>query len=306
MLGLKPDAAASWAGAHLPKPALIALLRSSLGDFALALCLHRVARHDRPSDWQPGLNMAPAELDALIELLLASRPGASGWLTVSFDDGYDDAARYIASRALKYPGVDFMFFICPEKLETRAGFRWDLAEEALRAGTALETARAVVDAPIDVTAENTRGDLKALSGKPEYELASLDAVRSLAALPNVKLGNHTNLHLSAGKFSDEQVFADYKRSTEVFTRLFGTQHEFAFPFGTPRWHFGQRHVDQLRELGDFTMWSTEARPYERSERKPGAVLPRYPVNGRQSARQIAGWVAARALGFRARGTKHHY
>ena len=131
MLRLKPDAIASWAGAHLPKPALIALLRASLGDFALSLCLHRMAERGRASDWQPGLNMPSAELDSLIDLLLASRTGDGRWLTVSFDDGYEDSARFIASRSPKYPGVDFMFFVCPEKLETRAGFRWDLAEEAM-------------------------------------------------------------------------------------------------------------------------------------------------------------------------------
>ncbi len=300
-----PDVAAAWAGQHLPSLALKPLLGESLRGLGVSLCLHRMADVDRPTDWQPGLNMPPAELDTLIELLLATRPGeASGWLTISFDDGYDDAARYIASRAPRFRDVEFMFFICPEKLENRSGFRWDAAEESMKSGTPRAAAMMLVDAPVNVTTENARAELKVLAEAPDYRLASLEAVRELARLPNVRLGNHTNLHLSATHVPTEQVREDYRRSTETFARLFGTQRDFAFPYGTPKYHFDQRHVDMLRALGNFTIWSTEARPYLLRERRPSAVLPRFPVNGRQSAHEIAGWLAVRSLNFRARGTKH--
>jgi len=304
---ISPDAVAAWAGDHLPSTALKPVIGASLNQLNVSLCMHRVVEVDRPTDWQPGLNMPPAKLDALIELLLSSRPGAaSGWLTVSFDDGYEDAASYIASRAPRFPQVEFMFFVCPEKLEHRTGFRWDAAEEAMRAGAPKAQAVLSVDAPVNVLEENARAELKRLAEAPAYRLATVEAVRALGALPNVRLGNHTNLHLSATRLPEEQVSEDYRRSTETFTRLFGLQRQFAFPYGTPRYHFDQRHVDMLRALGDFTIWSTEARPYRAGERTPGAVLPRFPVNGRQSAQEIAGWIAARSLDFRARGSKHSF
>jgi hypothetical protein len=36
------------------------------------------------------------------------------------------------------------------------------------------------------------------------------------------------------------------------------------------------------------------------------VLPRFPVDGRQDAASLAGWIAARSLDFRVRGSKHHF
>ena len=292
---LSPNELATWAGEHLPTPVLRRVIGQCLGSLSVALCLHRVAEAERTTDWQPGLNIAPTRLDALIELLVSSRPTSAPWLTVSFDDGYDDAAQYIASRAPRFKTVEFLFFVCPEKLEQRAGFRWDAAEEALKAGAAKSVAAALMAAPVTLATENARPDLRALADAPEYQLASVETVKQLARLPNVKLGNHSNLHLVATQLPVLEVDEDYRRSTETFTRLFGPQRHFAFPFGTPKFQFDQRHVELLRALGDFTIWSTEPRPYRAGER---GVQPRYAVNGRQSAKAIAGWVAARALKYR--------
>lgn len=305
--GLSPNELARRAGRWLPAPALTRLLGRSLRGLGVSLCMHRVLPAPRPTDWQPGLSMPAPELDALIELLLASRAGeAKGWLSVTFDDGYADAGDYLRTRAGRFPDVEFIFFVCPEKSEQRAGFRWDLVEEGLKAGTPPEAAQALMRAPVDAQAENQRAELRALSAHPAYRLSTLEELRELAALPNVRLGNHTNLHLSSQQSPDEVVKADFERSTRQFERLFGPQRHFAFPFGTPRHHVEQRHVDWLHALGDFPLWTTEARPYRLAERRPRAVLPRFPVDGAKTAPELAGWIAARALNFKVRGTPYRY
>jgi len=299
---------ASLAGRTLPSGVLSRMVGGVLAGLGVSLCMHRISPKPRATDWQEGLSMAAEELDTLIELLLEGRPGhPSGWLSVTFDDGYLDAAEYIASRSKKYPDVEFIFFVCPQKSEERIGFRWDLIEETIKTGLPREQARPLMMATTNsYDLESSRPELKALSSMPDYELATLDELRALKTLPNVKLGNHTNLHLSAQLFPDEVVKTDFERSTETFTRLFGPMREFAFPFGTPGFHFDQRHVAWLRALGNFSIWTTEARPYLLSERGPGAVLPRFPVNGSQDAKSIAGWIAAKALQFRLQGTRHRF
>ncbi len=291
-------------GRSMPTPVLRRTLRGALDGHHLALCLHRVSERHRDTDWQKYLTIAPAELDALIELLLSSRDGR--WLTISFDDGYRDAAEYVASRASRYPEVELVFFVCPEKTERRAGFRWDLVEERVRAGQPLARAVQEMEQSFDVARENSRGELRALADAADYALAGLDAVRALARYPNVTLGNHTNCHFKATRLSIDDAREEYRRSTADFVRLFGPQRQFAFPFGTPRHHFDRRHVELLRGLGDHLIWSTEARPYRPEERRPGAVLPRFPIDGTRSFRETAAWIASRAAYFRLRGSRHDF
>lgn len=252
------------------------------------------------------LNISPTVLDELTELLLEARIEDGGrWLSLSFDDGYEDARAYIASRAVQYPTVRYQFFVCPEKLEARAGFRWDLAEERLNTGASADVA-STLDAPADVEVENHRVELLELGKAPQYELATLEGVKALQQLPNVDIGNHTNLHLRASAQPDAVVAADYRRSRQAFERLFGPQRHFAFPFGTPGHHFQARHVNMVRSLGPCTLWSTEARPFAASEESEGSVVPRFPVDGRRDAVELAGWVLARTLRYRAQGTKHRF
>jgi peptidoglycan/xylan/chitin deacetylase (PgdA/CDA1 family) len=266
--------------------------------------MHRVSEQRRPTDAQPYLTIAPQELDALIELMLSARPdGEQGWLTVTFDDGYEDALEYVRSRAERFPKVEFLFFVCPEKSKERVGFRWDLEEEKAKAAQA--EALRVLDS-LDVTAENRRPELRGLSDRSEYKLADLEALKALKDHENVDLGNHTNCHFKQTHLSEEQARTEYERSKQIFDRLFGEQRHFAFPFGTPGHEFDASHVRLLREQGRFLIWSTERRPYKPNERHEGAVLPRFPVNGTWSHRSIAAWIAARSLIYRLRGTKHRF
>lgn len=300
---LTPDELARRAGAALPGPLLRASLGAALAGLGASLCLHRVGA-TRPTDWQPGLCIAPSTLDELLELLLRARPGASaGWLSLTFDDGYADAAEYVRTRAPRYPAVEFFLFVCPRKTERRVGFRWDLVERALTAGAPKSASLARLDEPFSTAAENERPELKALADEPAFALATVEELRALAALPNVRLGNHTNLHASPRRLPDDEAARDYRESRDDFERLFGPQRHFAFPFGTPGYHVEARQAALARALGPCEVWSTEARPYRLEERRPGAVLPRFPVDGTRSAQELAGWIAARALDFRLRGRR---
>lgn len=302
-----PDELASKAGQTLPAPVRRVVLGRALDGLHLSLCLHRVLPAPRATDWQPGLSIPGSVLEALLDELLRARSGnPRGWLSVTFDDGYRDAGEWLRLNAARFPDVEFLFFVCPEKAEQRAGFRWDLVEERLKAGTARDEAVALMSPVPDAATENHRTDLKALPALPEYPLSSLEELAALQTIPNVKLGNHTNLHLSSTNFPDEVVKADFERSTADFTRLFGKQEHFAFPFGTPKGHFAERHVQWLRALGDFPIWTTESRPFRPAERGPSAVLPRFPIDGQQDAASLAGWIAARSLDYRVRGSKHHF
>jgi peptidoglycan/xylan/chitin deacetylase (PgdA/CDA1 family) len=306
---MKPnfDALVAKVGALLPRRLLKPLVRFTVGENQVALCLHRVSASRRPTDWQPYLTISPDELDALIELLLASRPDdQSRWLTVTFDDGYEDAAEYVASRAERYPSVEFLFFVCPEKTEKQTGFRWDLVEEALRSGKPLSQAATALNGEVDVEKENAREELKRVAQEPSYRLAEAKRLKELQKFENVLLGNHTNCHIKQTELTEEQAKTEYERSKAVFDRLFGEQRHFAFPFGTPNWEFNETHVRLLRGQGDFLLWTTERRPYAPNERGPSAVLPRFPVNGTWNHRAIATWIAARSLIFRVRGTQHRF
>ena len=252
---------------HLSTWQLRELLRVSLGELHLALCLHRIA-DGVAGDW---LTVPTGELDALVALLVSSRTaGWRPWLTVSFDDGYDDAAQYVRTRASMYPDVEWLLFVCPEKTEKRLRFHWDTSRDG-------------------------------------EHLATVDTLRALARLPNVALGNHTNSHRRQSLLSQDEAAREYVSSSSDFERLFGPQRHFAFPFGTPDREFELRHVTALRERdAERLIWTPESRPFEAGERRPGAVLPRFPVDGEWNHRQLALWICASALRYRALGPRYRY
>lgn len=288
-------------GSYLPECLVRVFVRLATGKTHVALCLHRVCESHRPTDPQPELAIPASTLDALLKLFKTARPvNAHGkpWLSVSFDDGYADAVNYVASRAQAHSEVEWLAFVCPVKNEKQVGFRWDLFESLQTRGVPHASLGTIVHSNPDVKLENERADLRALARDPSFELASLEACLGLQAFSNAWLGNHTNTHLRQAGLNPSCARHELETSTSDFERLFGPCTHFAFPFGTPRQEFLPEHVEILRELGSFLIWTTEARPFHPEERVPQAVLPRFPVNGTWSAKKIAFWIALLALKFR--------
>lgn len=276
----------------LPSRDVWTLFDAAVENVSIALCLHRVSR-DENND----LTIRTAELDAFVERAHLARPRTERpWLTLSFDDGYADACTYVESRAPRYPDVEWLLLVCPEKAEHGSGFRWDL-----------DARRHVEDrTPLDVRRENRRIELRATALRRDCRLAALQQCRRLHAFDNATLGNHTNCHFRALSLTFDEVELDYRRSNADFTRLFGRPEHFAFPFGTPGEDFDQRHVELLRGIGDATIWTTARRPYLAEHRSPRAVLPRFPVDGRWSAVQLAFWIAMLSIRAHARGLTAMY
>ena len=283
------------ASSLLEDSALAKLLRSSVGDRQVALCFHRVAERRREGELQPKLTMAPGEIDRLISFVQA----AAGPPTVSFDDGYLDSAEYLLSRAPRFPEVEWLFFVCPQKTERQSGFRWDLAER-----TPGQEAESILSAPVNVAGENLRAELRALARDPAFRMASVELCRRIQRLPNAALGNHTNLHHRPSELTQTQAIAEFASSTLDFERLFGPMAHFAFPYGVPGADFTARDLQILRQLGKFILWSTEPRPFADSERRPSAVLPRFAVDGTRTWKETALQIAVHALRTRLPGTEH--
>jgi hypothetical protein len=291
----------------MPEAAVDELFRLWVGPLHVALCLHRVNFGPRrPNERFAELSIDAGQLDVFIERALSTRLHASDkWLVVSFDDGYEDAARYVRTRHRRFPQVEWLFFVCPEKLEKQAGFRWDWQEAALARGESIT--REGLVGPVDLATENDRPELQAVAREEAWKLVSVEACREVGKLPGVALGNHTNVHCNPLTMTLEQAREEYSRAHRDFERLFGPYAHFAFPFGSPEVEFSQPQVDMVRGLaGRSLIWSTEARPYAPEERQPGAVLPRFPVDGRKDANTLLLWVAARSLRFRLRGSRFRY
>jgi len=289
-------------GSRTPRRALRLALQASLGDLRVALCLHRVGEPPVGA-FLPSMTIPERDLDELVELLLGSRSSGDRWLSLTFDDGYADSVDYVASRASRFPEVEFLLFACPEKAERQAGFRWDLVDRDVRAGRDLEEAwNDHMERPRDVLRENEREELRAVAALPDYRLATPDEIRSAARRENVAIGNHTNCHFKSCDLSRADLGVDVERSQADFARLFGAPAHFAFPYGWPL--FDASHVEVVAARTAGPIWSTTRRPYRAREREGRSPLPRFPVDGRWGARGTAGWIAGRAVACRARGPRH--
>lgn len=259
------------------------LFERSVSGLGVALCLHHVSRRHRDEFTMPAV-----VLDEFVEhAMRIERRGSTPWLTVSFDDGYEDAWHYVVTRARRFPNVEFLLFVCPEKTENNVGFRWDLD-------------LVDQDSPRDCRVENQRADLKSVVHMSDAHLATVEQCRHIDLLPNAHLGNHTNCHFASASLPLGHAIEELRRSHADFERLFGPERHFAFPFGGSG-DFDDRHVASLRHASDAIIWSTVGRPYLPEHRRPGAVLPRFGVDGRCSASQLAFWIAMRSLRARARG-----
>lgn len=274
--------------------ALAAAFRRALGRRRIALCFHRVADPRREGELLPKLTMAAPQIDALIEFMVHAAARRDRWLTVSFDDGYGDSAAYLLERAPRWPDVEWLYFVCPQKTERQVGFRWDLAEVLRRERPSLDD-DSIIFAPIDPRAENLRQDLQRLAARPEFALADLQECLRIQRLPNAALGNHTNAHHRAVLLTPGQFGADLAASMGDFARLFGPPRHFAFPFGVPEEDFRADHVAAVRAHGPVEIWSTEARPYHPRERESFAVLPRFAVDGTRSWRESVAHIIVRSL-----------
>ena len=282
----------------LPDRMLRRIAEEATAGIGVALCLHRVSSHRRPTDPIPPLTIAPDRLDRVIELLGGGAAEPRQFkLTLSFDDGYLDALEYVGSRAPRHPSVEWMFFVCPEKVERKSAFRWDEYEQ-LGAGRPPGGVEAFLDRNLRRAGENDRDSLRALGNSTAFGIASVEQCRELGRLENVTLGNHTNTHFRLTRLTVEDARDELETSTRDFERLLGPCQHFAFPYGHPRRDIAPEHLDVLRSLGSPVAWSTWHRPYSPDDRKPGALLPRFPVNGTWSAESIVLWVAALALRFR--------
>lgn len=273
----------------LPTTFVRTLYGAASSGLCVAICLHRVGARADPRAGDPDAHVTHAQLEELVDLL---RPEGSGGarLTITFDDGYLDAWRWVARRAPELRDVEILFFVCPEKLEARAGYRWDLAENRPR-GPAYDASRDDV-ATLSIDAENLRADLRDVADDPDHALADLERCAALADLPNVALGNHTNCHFNLAALPREQAEEELRRACEAMARAFDEPRaHFAFPFGVKGAHFRDEHVEALRRRGASVLWTIDERPYRPSERRPGAVLPRFAFQGSREAKGLALWIA---------------
>jgi hypothetical protein len=250
----------------------------------------------------PSLSVPEGVLDEFIEQMRKARPDAQrSWLTMAFDDGYRDAAMYVKSRAKRFADVEWLLFVCPHKVRSRQGFRWDVYEKQQALGHPLpEQETFIHELDPDYERELNRKDLREAASEHRYALATREELLDVAGFDNVTLGNHTNSHL-IDALPREQALRDLEESTRLFEDMFGPCKQFAFPFGVPGVHFQKEHVEHLRSLRPVTMWTTEQLPYAPEQRKPGAVLPRIVFDGAWSAKAMALWVALRARKARGAG-----
>lgn len=283
-LGLDWNSLAVSSAKLLPDAQIWNLFRIAVSDLSVSLCLHHVSRRSRDA-----LTISAPELDSFVaRASTIEHCGSRPWLTISFDDGYEDAWHYIMTRAPRFPSVEWLLFVCPTKIEQQSGFRWDLDVED-------------DESPCDLVMENQRDDLRSVVRLSDAHLATVAQCRLLQVLDNVHLGNHTNCHFRTASLPPEQAAAELVQSRADFQRIFGCERHFAFPFGGYGVDFDERHVEVLRRTGDAVIWSTNGRPHLARHRMPGAVLPRFAVDGRWSASQIAFWIALRSLHARTRG-----
>lgn len=284
----------------LPASTLASLFWRVAGERNLALCLHRV--HDderREGEMQPWLSIDARTLDALVDALASERHGRAGRLTLTFDDGYRDACRYIESRAPRYPDVEFLFFVCTEKIVQRRGFRWDSYELRRESAswTALQRHLLAYMAPLE---EGSVAELAGLADHPLFALATVEECERLRRFPNVRLGNHSDHHLCMSSLSLDELRLEVRRSVETFCAVFGATTDFAFPFGTPGLHFEPVHARVVAEETGCVLWSTEPRPFASGERTPGSVVPRVPVLGTWTMTELLAGLVTTALKARTR------
>ncbi|MGC4093500.1 MAG: polysaccharide deacetylase family protein [Polyangiaceae bacterium] len=271
-----------------PEPALRWALKRALKGLNVALCLHRVSYPDVGPKLNDS-NIDGAELDRLLDMLAEGiEQDESASVVVTFDDGYADAIDYVRKRYARFPRLEWLLFLRPEKTRDRAGFRWDLEPGSKDSHPA--------SGAYDIVGENQRAELRALGDDPRYRLATIEDCKDVARLPKVRLGNHTNCHFTLVGLDPKAAQDEIRRSASEFEQLFGATEQFAFPFGS----YVPEHVGFARSAGYSEIWAIEARPFRSSERSQGGALPRFPVFGHWPASRIALFIASACLQYKAR------
>ncbi len=286
--GIEPMAAA------LPKKTLRGVLNEATVGLNVALCFHRVLAVPRPFMLQPELAHTAKQLDTFLDIFR----DVSHRLVMSFDDGYEDARAYIASRAPAHPDVRWLFMVCPAKLEERKGFSWDAFK---RGGQDDPLAFAKMwEETADRAKEHRREDLAGLADDEEYRLSTIEQVAALADLPNVELGDHTDHHIPTAWMSADDVEAELTASKERFTRLFGPPKHFAFPYGTPDLYVLKRDIEIAKKTHAATTWTVDVQPYAVEDSVHGAVLPRFAWNSLEmTPKAMALYIAIKCAAHRA-------
>lgn len=225
------------------------MLRRAFGDNMVALCLHRVAEQHRRTDPYPANTFVEGQLLELLDLLygqLGSR------LIITFDDGYLDAIEFVETHSARYPKAEFILFLCPEKLVSKRGYRWDLVE--LRDQPKSQLAH--IHSNLDIRTENQRLDLEEVYRDSRFSLASVKRIVQVGRLANVSLGNHSNCHFNFAKLSQKDWQLELHNSFNLFEQHFGKTEHFAFPFGTPVSQFLPEQARFIEECYGVKVWST--------------------------------------------------
>lgn len=249
----------------------------------VALCLHRVAVDNRrQSDPYPPATIEENKLIQLLDFLENIYKDSKNSFFVTFDDGYLDGVQFTKKFASKYPNGIFILFICPEKIQLQAGFRWDLYEEKqLNASVKLTK---YLNENLDIESENNRSELKEIYQNPKFQLASVEDIKIAANQPNVHIGNHSNCHFNFCNLPNGIWQKEISNSFDNINRVFGKTDYFAFPFGTPKTQFLDEQADYIQEKFKVSVWSTE--PGFISRENPKLVKRRFAISGDQSLQSL--------------------
>ncbi len=256
------------AAAVLPASLIRRLVSRATANFDIALCLHRVEAPGRDDMLMPELAHAPEQIDELLEYF----GGHPERLTLTFDDGYDDARQYIQSRASQHPDVSWRFMVCPQKTIERHSFTWD---DWMLDGQNGDPMEFIADWEVATRAGESRaGGVATRAELGPYRLSTIDECLEVAELPNVELGDHTDNHYAMAWLSPEQVDQEILDSRSRFEAAFGEHRHFAFPFGAEP-HVAPHHIERAAELTDATVWTIDSRPFPVAQREVTPVRPRF-------------------------------
>lgn len=268
--------------AAMPSRLVARVVTELIGSADVALCFHRVgSAEDRRTMLMPELCHDANVIDELIGWFTP----ISGTLTMSFDDGYADAERYVAQRAPQHPDIRWHFNVCPQKTIDRHGFTWDDWIEHPDHGSE--------DEFLSVWREHLDGDRPEAAGTPggadraNCRLATVEECRALAALPNVELGNHTDRHLPSAWLSPDALVDEITTSHERFGAAFGPAAHIALPFGTAPWVTAD-NVRTVLDTVSCTVWTIGSNAPVDDER----VTPRFSMRSTDGSPKCTALVVA--------------